>query len=62
MYWYSSSKEISDQGRHRIANRKTDHWLEIFDVEPRDGGEIVCLAVNELSVTTAIAVLKVKGS
>uniref|UniRef100_A0A914UUA8 Ig-like domain-containing protein n=1 Tax=Plectus sambesii TaxID=2011161 RepID=A0A914UUA8_9BILA len=59
VYWYNSSRELEDRGKTRIRSRGADHYLEIFDVDPADQGEIVCLAVNEISVSSTIAVLKV---
>lgn len=59
--WYDSNSEISDHGKFRVLESGDIGILEIFDTELTDSGEIICLAVNDVSVATAVAILSVTG-
>ena len=61
--WYSASRELEDDGgRVRLVSGPGpgQHSLELFDVEEKDSGEVVVVAVNGVSVRTAVATLEVR--
>jgi hypothetical protein len=60
--WYNNNRELVNHDRYRIYKYNDEHRLDIFDIEMADAGEIVCLAINQLSMTLAAARLEIEGN
>ncbi|VDK18820.1 unnamed protein product [Anisakis simplex] len=50
--WYNGEKEISNSGRYRLSGKGSQYYLEIFDCDVADRGEISCLAISSTSVAS----------
>lgn len=59
--WYHRSGQLTDRGRHRLIDKGNEHWLEIFDTYPSDGGQIQCVASNDISSIESVFSLTVTG-
>ena len=63
--WYCGDNEISENDPKLLVSDMDEYGvatLILNDIRAEDGGEIKCVAANQVGITTTAALLTVEGS
>ena len=63
--WYRGNNEISENDPKLLVSDMDEYGvatLILNDIRAEDGGEIKCVAANQVGITTTAALLTVEGS